>query len=70
MLGCVIRINSNSPGICLNSYLLNSEMWAGEMVQWLRSPSALPEVLSSIPINHMVVHNYLIMKSDALFWCV
>jgi hypothetical protein len=31
----------------------------GEMAQRLRALSALPEVLSSIPSNHMVAHNYL-----------
>jgi hypothetical protein len=32
---------------------------AGEMAQWLRALTALPENLSSIPSNHMVAHNYL-----------
>jgi hypothetical protein len=32
---------------------------AGEMAQWLRALNALPEVLSSIPSNYMVAHNYL-----------
>jgi hypothetical protein len=32
---------------------------AGEMAQWLRALTALPEVLSSIPSNHMVAHNHL-----------
>ena len=32
---------------------------AGEMTQWLRALTALPEVLSSIPSNHKVTHNYL-----------
>jgi hypothetical protein len=32
---------------------------AGEMAQWLRAPTVLAEVLSSIPSNHMVAHNYL-----------
>jgi hypothetical protein len=31
----------------------------GEMTQWLRALTALPEVLSSIPSNHMVAHNHL-----------
>jgi hypothetical protein len=35
-----------------------SERWAGEMAQWLRALTALPEVLSSIPSNHMVAHNH------------
>jgi hypothetical protein len=32
---------------------------AGEMAQPLRAPSALPEVLSSNPSNHIVAHNHL-----------
>jgi hypothetical protein len=32
---------------------------AGEMAQWLRAPSVLPEVLSSIPSNHVVADNHL-----------
>jgi hypothetical protein len=33
--------------------------WAGEMAQRLRTLTSLPEVLSSIPSNHMVAHNHL-----------
>jgi hypothetical protein len=29
------------------------------MAQWLRALTALPEVQSSIPSNHMVVYNHL-----------
>jgi hypothetical protein len=32
---------------------------AGEMAQQLRALTVLPEVLSSIPSNHMVTHNHL-----------
>jgi hypothetical protein len=32
---------------------------AGEVVQRLRALIALPEILSSIPSNHMVAHNHL-----------
>jgi hypothetical protein len=32
---------------------------AGEMAQWLRALTALPEVLSSIPSNHLVAHYHL-----------
>jgi len=32
---------------------------AGEMAQWLRALTALPEVLRSNPSNHMVAHNHL-----------
>jgi hypothetical protein len=31
---------------------------AGEMAQWVRALTALPEVLSSNPSNHMVAHNH------------
>jgi hypothetical protein len=31
----------------------------GEMVQWLRALTVLPEVLSSILSNHIVAHNHL-----------
>jgi hypothetical protein len=36
-----------------------NEMGAGVMAQWLRAPTAFPEVLSSIPSNHMMAHNHL-----------
>jgi hypothetical protein len=32
---------------------------AGEMAQWLRALTILPEVLSSNPSNHIVLHNDL-----------
>ena len=38
------------------------------MAQRLRALPVLPKVLSSIPSNHMVAHNHLIMGSGALFW--
>jgi hypothetical protein len=37
------------------------------MAQWLRALTAIQEVLSSIPSNHMVAYNHLVMGSDALF---
>ncbi|EGW11944.1 hypothetical protein I79_013891 [Cricetulus griseus] len=39
------------------------------MAQRLRAPTVLPEVLSSIPSNHMMAHNHLLLRSGALFWC-
>jgi len=36
-----------------------SFFWAGEMAQQLRALTGLPEILSSIPSNHMVIHNHL-----------
>jgi hypothetical protein len=38
---------------------LRTQWRAGEMAQQLRALTALLEVLSSIPSNHMVAHNYL-----------
>jgi hypothetical protein len=35
------------------------KLGVGEMAQWLRALTALPEVLSSIPNSHMVAHNHL-----------
>jgi hypothetical protein len=32
---------------------------AGEMAQWLGALTAVPEVLNSIPSNHMVAHKHL-----------
>jgi hypothetical protein len=31
---------------------------AGEIAQWVRALTALPNVLSSNPSNHMVAHNH------------
>jgi hypothetical protein len=44
----------DNPGKIL---LIISKVGAGEMAQWLRALTAVPEVLSSIPSNHMVAHN-------------
>jgi hypothetical protein len=41
----------------LHIFKKNSQ--AGEMAQWLGALTALPEVLSSIPSNHVVAHNHL-----------
>jgi hypothetical protein len=38
---------------------LKTNKLAGEMAQWLRALTALPENLTSIPSNHMVAHNHL-----------
>jgi hypothetical protein len=37
----------------------NKPMGAEEMAQWLRMLTDLPEVLSSIPSNHILAHNQL-----------
>ena len=50
---------------------LKSRDGAEEVAKRLRALIPLPEVLSSIPANHVVAHNSLyVMGSDALFWCV
>jgi hypothetical protein len=36
-----------------------TQIWAGEMTQWLRALILLPKVLSPIPSNHMVAQNHL-----------
>jgi hypothetical protein len=42
-------------------------MGAGEIAQQLRAVSALLEIMSSIPRNHLVAQNQSILESDALF---
>ena len=37
----------------------NKTVWTREMAQWLRALTALSEVLSSVPSNHMVAHTHL-----------
>lgn len=32
---------------------------AREMVRWLRALAALPEILSSVPNNHIMAHKHL-----------
>jgi hypothetical protein len=36
----------------------------------VKTLTALPDVLSSVPSNYMVAHKPCIMGSGALFWCV
>jgi hypothetical protein len=43
----------------MNILTTGIEIRAGEMAQQLRKLTALPEVLSSIPSNHVVAHNHL-----------
>jgi hypothetical protein len=53
--------HSDGCTICKeNKTITKTNFWgAGEMAQWLRALTALPGVLSSIPSNHVVVHNHL-----------
>jgi hypothetical protein len=48
-----------SLGYVVRHWLKKISTGAGEMAQRLRALTALPEVLSSIPSNHMVAHNHL-----------
>jgi hypothetical protein len=43
----------------LHSVLKSNFSGTGGMAQRLRTLTSLPEVLSSIPSNHMVAHNHL-----------
>jgi hypothetical protein len=45
--------------LCETQNNLKSIERAGEMTQWLRALTVLPEVLSSIPSKYMVAHNHL-----------
>ena len=63
--GCKPAV-SESESQCTNIVIIkkrtrHKDMFygAGEMAQRLRELAALPEVLSSIPNNHMVTLNYL-----------
>jgi hypothetical protein len=42
-----------------NRFIKKLSILAGDMAQRLRALTALPEVLSSNPSNHMVAHNHL-----------
>ena len=50
------QCNTEKP--CLE----NERNPAKEMAQWLRAPTALPKVLSSIPSNYMVAHSHLLWE--------
>jgi len=52
-MGCLGRIKCGLVGVSKDSSR------SGEMAQWLRALTALPEVLSSIPGNHMVACDHL-----------
>jgi hypothetical protein len=51
---------------CMCTHWINTQKCkdvTGEMAQQLRALTALPQVLSSIPSNHMVAHNHLMPSS-------
>jgi hypothetical protein len=53
------NINRNQLISHISKVVKEQNTGAGEMAQQLRALTALPEVLSSIPSNHMVAHNHL-----------
>jgi hypothetical protein len=55
----VFRENSRTARTTQKLCFEKQNKGAGEMAQQLRALAALPEVLSSIPNNHMVAHNHL-----------
>ena len=66
MCGCstcnkvrMLRGMQDQPGLHKETLSKKLKHRAGEMVQRLRALDVLPEVLSSIPSNHMVAHNHL-----------
>ena len=55
-------LKASLSGLCLWLLFLDHTrvlQRAGKMAQWLRALSALSEVMSSIPSNHVVAHNHL-----------
>ena len=63
MCAYIIRIIINILRLFFNvsEYFacVNVNAGSGEMAHWLRALTALLEVLSSNPSNHVVAHNYL-----------
>jgi hypothetical protein len=59
MTACVSASTYINNTISRCNFKKNKNKRAGEMAQWLRALTALPEVMSSIPSNYMVVHNHL-----------
>jgi hypothetical protein len=61
--GYIVKLLSkkNELAIQMTSFMnfKNIVRGAGEMAQRLRALTALQEVLSSIPNNHMMAHNHL-----------
>jgi hypothetical protein len=57
MVFIVAFIIQNYP--IIKDLFKNYEIRAGEMAQQLRALTALLEVMSSNPRNHMVAHNHL-----------
>ena len=57
--GATPRLQEQKPGAGDGLAVKIAYCRAGEMAQWLRALTALPEVVSSIPSNHIVAHSHL-----------
>jgi hypothetical protein len=55
----VEEMDKTVQGLKVKIESIKKTQGAGEMAQWFRALTALTEVLSSIPSNHMVAHNHL-----------
>jgi hypothetical protein len=55
----LLRWNCLGSRPCQCSQVRIVQYWAGEMTQTLKALAVLPEVLNSIPSNHMMAHNHL-----------
>jgi hypothetical protein len=55
----VSRATQRKPCLKRKKQKQKNKPEAREMAQRLRALTSLPEVLSSIPSNHMVAHNHL-----------
>jgi hypothetical protein len=51
--------HTSSEGLLQKWFSTLGTFRAGEIAQSVRALAALPEVLSSIPSNHIVAHNHL-----------
>ena len=58
MYWCIISKNKKKKKKKKNP-LTEKRKMGMEMAQWLRALAALPEVMSSIPSNHMVAQDHL-----------
>jgi hypothetical protein len=67
----VYRVSSRKAKAIQRNLLFKKKRGGvGEMAQQLRALTALPEVLSSIPSNHMVAHSHLywdLLPSSGMF---
>jgi hypothetical protein len=63
----VTRFGQKPYPVCQIAFLKKSLPGAGEMAQQLRALTALLEVLSPIPSNHVMAHNHLYSYSVLIY---